>query len=146
AAEISNAVCVPEPDSSLCTRLSKNCGSITAIDNCGATRTVANCGICTSPLTCGGSNDANVCGNGDVVDDKTKGTGTNQFEYSSGWAACLRCGNASLYNSSKTENKTAGAYVKFRFNGVKVKLYGVKAANYGIGAVSIDGGSETNID
>ena len=148
AAMVSNAVCTPEPDGSFCTRLGKNCGSISGVDNCGASRTVAFCGSCSSPQTCGGSGQDNVCGNGEVVDDMIAGTATNQFEYSSGggWDSCYRCGNGSLYNSSRSQSKTSGAFAKFRFTGVKVKLYGTKAPNHGVGAVSIDDGAESSVD
>jgi hypothetical protein len=57
-------ICTPEPDATFCSRLSKNCGSVTAADNCGTSRT-ANCGSCTSPNTCGGGSGggfANICG------------------------------------------------------------------------------------
>ncbi len=39
--------CTSESNSAFCTRLGKNCGSVTALDNCGISRT-ANCGTCTS--------------------------------------------------------------------------------------------------
>jgi hypothetical protein len=32
------------------------------------------------------------------------------------------------------------------FSGTQLRLYGVKDAHFGIGAVSIDGGAETNVD
>ncbi|MCG3172708.1 MAG: hypothetical protein GMKNLPBB_00863 [Myxococcota bacterium] len=53
--------CTPESDSAFCSRLGKNCNSVTAADNCGTSRTV-NCGSCSSPNTCGGGGTANVCG------------------------------------------------------------------------------------
>jgi hypothetical protein len=56
--------CTPETDAAFCTRLAKNCGSVTASDNCGASRTVSSCGTCSSPQTCGGGGTANVCGGG----------------------------------------------------------------------------------
>jgi len=48
--------CVPETNTAFCTRLGKNCGSVTANDNCGDSRTVASCGTCTLPETCSASN------------------------------------------------------------------------------------------
>jgi subtilisin family serine protease len=54
--------CTPESDAAFCSRLGKNCGTVTANDNCGASRTVSSCGTCTSPQTCGGAGTANVCG------------------------------------------------------------------------------------
>jgi hypothetical protein len=54
--------CTAETDAQLCSRVSKNCGSVTGADNCGTSRTVSSCGSCTSPNTCGGGGTANVCG------------------------------------------------------------------------------------
>jgi alpha-tubulin suppressor-like RCC1 family protein len=56
--------CTAETDAGFCTRLGKNCGSVTANDNCGASRTV-DCGTCAGTgQSCGGGNPsvANVCG------------------------------------------------------------------------------------
>jgi hypothetical protein len=54
---------VAESDAALCTRLSKTCGALTAIDNCGTTRSVTSCGFCSaSNTTCGGGGTPNVCG------------------------------------------------------------------------------------
>jgi regulation of enolase protein 1 (concanavalin A-like superfamily) len=58
------STCTPESSSSFCSRLGKNCGSVTGTDNCGQSRTVSSCGTCTSPQTCGGGGTANVCGGG----------------------------------------------------------------------------------
>jgi hypothetical protein len=57
------ASCSAESDAAFCSRLAKNCGSVTASDNCGKSRTVA-CGSCGSGKTCGGGGTANVCGSG----------------------------------------------------------------------------------
>lgn len=43
--------CTPETDTVFCSRLSKTCGSYTALDNCGTSRT-ANCGTCTTGFIC----------------------------------------------------------------------------------------------
>jgi len=56
--------CTAETNTAFCSRLGKNCGSVTANDNCGTSRTVSSCGTCTSPATCGGGGTANVCGGG----------------------------------------------------------------------------------
>ena len=56
--------CTPETNAQFCTRLGKNCGSVTGADNCGVSRTVSSCGTCTSPQTCGGGGTTNVCGGG----------------------------------------------------------------------------------
>jgi len=44
--------CAPEPDATLCARLGKNCGPVTATDSCGTSRTLS-CGSCEAPQTCG---------------------------------------------------------------------------------------------
>jgi endoglucanase len=62
----SSGNCSAETDAAFCTRLAKNCGSVTGQDNCGRTRTVASCGTCTAPQTCGGGGVGNVCGGGTV--------------------------------------------------------------------------------
>jgi peptidoglycan/xylan/chitin deacetylase (PgdA/CDA1 family) len=59
-----STTCTPETNAAFCTRLGKNCGSVTANDNCGKSRTVSSCGSCTAPQTCGGGGTANVCGGG----------------------------------------------------------------------------------
>jgi hypothetical protein len=72
--------CFTESDSTFCSRLGKNCGSVTANDNCGITRTVSSCGTCTFgtcqnnvctciPTTC--SNLNRDCG---IVSDGCGGT------------------------------------------------------------------------
>jgi hypothetical protein len=47
-----NSFSCPETNTAFCTRLNKECGSVTALDNCGTSRTVSSCGTCTSPKTC----------------------------------------------------------------------------------------------
>jgi hypothetical protein len=76
--------CVPEDEAAFCTRLGKNCGTVTATDNCGAPRTVASCGVCGSYYdSCGGAGVPNACG----------------CMPESDWAFCTRlgrtCGNVS---------------------------------------------------
>src|SRR6202171_6274492 len=56
------AACAPESNVAFCTRVGKNCGSVTALDNCGTSRTVASCGTCAGVQTCSGAGVANVCG------------------------------------------------------------------------------------
>jgi peptidoglycan/xylan/chitin deacetylase (PgdA/CDA1 family) len=48
--------CTPESNATFCSRLGKNCGTVSGTDNCGAPRTVSPCGSCTSPQVCGASN------------------------------------------------------------------------------------------
>ena len=54
--------CTPETNATFCSRLGKNCGTVSGADNCGAARTVSSCGTCTNPKSCGGGGTANVCG------------------------------------------------------------------------------------
>jgi sucrose-6-phosphate hydrolase SacC (GH32 family) len=79
-----------------------------------------------------------------TLDDEAYGTQQNQFNYSgSGWlhGACTDC-----YNSTNSWDNTSNQYVTVTFTGTQIALYGVKDPKHGIGAVSIDGGTETNID
>jgi formylglycine-generating enzyme len=52
----SNVCCAAETDTAFCSRLGKNCGSVSAADNCGASRAVGSCGTCISPETCRSNN------------------------------------------------------------------------------------------
>jgi hypothetical protein len=61
-ANVCGFTCTPESDPTFCSRLGKNCGTVSGTDNCGAARTVSSCGTCTAPNTCGGGGTANVCG------------------------------------------------------------------------------------
>ncbi len=62
-ATVDSGPCVPEDEAAFCTRLGKNCGTVTANDNCGARRTVASCGVCGSYYdSCGGAGVPNTCG------------------------------------------------------------------------------------
>ncbi len=54
--------CTSETNTTFCSRLAKNCGSVTALDNCNVSRTIS-CGTtCPAPSTCAGGGVANVCG------------------------------------------------------------------------------------
>ncbi len=44
--------CSPESNTQFCSRLTRQCGSVTANDNCGNSRTVSSCGTCQSGYTC----------------------------------------------------------------------------------------------
>ncbi len=43
--------CTPESNTQFCSRLGKNCGSVTGVDNCGSSRTTT-CGSCASNQMC----------------------------------------------------------------------------------------------
>src|SRR6266540_1547561 len=81
-----------------------------------------------------------------TVDDSVQGTGTNQFNYmGSGWQHCSNCG-ADLFNGTNSWNNVTGQTVTVTFSGRQITFFGVRDPQHGIGAVSIDGGLETNID
>ena len=44
--------CTAETNTVFCSRLGKNCGSVTANDNCGNSRTVSSCGNCSTGYNC----------------------------------------------------------------------------------------------
>ena len=50
------------------------------------------------------------------------------------------------YAGTRSWSAVTNDDVTVRFYGTQIQLYGVKKSNFGIGAVSIDGGAETNID
>jgi arabinogalactan endo-1,4-beta-galactosidase len=65
----------------------------------------------------------------------------------SGWGHGSGGGsNATCYNNSNSWNKTTNQYVTVTFNGTRIRFYGVRDPKHGIGAVSIDGGAETNVN
>ena len=80
--------CSPESNPQFCSRLGKNCGTVSGTDNCGAARTVQSCGTCSSPQTCGGGGTPNVCGTpgggGSTIISASFNTAgnTNGFSYS----------------------------------------------------------------
>jgi len=69
-------ICTPESNTAFCSRLNKNCGSVTALDNCRVSRTVY-CGDCTGTCTDG------VCIT--CTDDCTLGA---RECYSTGYRVC----------------------------------------------------------
>jgi Glycosyl hydrolase family 59/Secretion system C-terminal sorting domain len=80
------------------------------------------------------------------IDDAVQGSGPEQFNFvGTSWQHCTGCG-ADLYGQSNSWDNTVNDYVTIEFIGTKIDFYGVKDPGHGIGAVSIDGGSETNID
>ena len=59
---INNACsCTPETNTAFCSRLNKNCGSVTALDNCGVSRTVSSCGTCSTGYYCSTNNVCVAC-------------------------------------------------------------------------------------
>ena len=89
-----------------------------------------------------------------TVNDSATGPGLNQFNYvGTHWThsgtECPgpNCSTSSLsYDNTCSWDNQANEYVTLSFTGVQIKFYGVIDPLYGIGAVSLDGGAETNID
>ena len=79
------------------------------------------------------------------VDDSVTGTGVNQFNYQGNWQHCTACG-ANQYQGTSSYDNTAGDVMTFTFTGTQILFYGVQDAHHGLGAISIDGGQETQID
>jgi hypothetical protein len=109
----SAGTCTPESDSTFCSRLGKNCGSVAANDNCGTSRTVSSCGTCTSPQTCGGGGTANVCGSGGgpgspTVTSYTLGKCNATVVYNAKLYKCIS--QAAGVNGEPTGCGTAGVY------------------------------------
>lgn len=81
-----------------------------------------------------------------TIDDAVSGSAGNEFNYvGNGWEHCTNCGST-LYDQSNSWDNTTNDYVTVSFTGTQIKFYGVQDVLHGIGAVSIDGGTETNID
>jgi hypothetical protein len=78
-----------------------------------------------------------------MVNDNTIGTDNNQFEYVGSWSYGRQSG---AYDSDNHWEGDTNGYYQVRFYGIQVKVYAAIAPNHGIAAVSIDGGTETNID
>jgi peptidoglycan/xylan/chitin deacetylase (PgdA/CDA1 family) len=105
--------CTAETNAQFCTRLAKNCGSVTANDNCGTSRTVSSCGTCTSPQTCGGGGTANVCGGGGSSACATAYAQGNCLSYVSGTKVSSNghnwtCSNGNCANCASTSSCAPG--------------------------------------
>ncbi len=78
------------------------------------------------------------------INEGTTGTGTHQFEFVGAWS---QWGADQLaYQNDHHWSSAVDAYYQVKFNGNQVKLYGIGDPGHGIAAVSIDGGSETDVD
>jgi len=112
-ANVCGSSCTPETNAQFCSRLGKNCGTVTASDNCGTSRTVSSCGTCTSPQTCGGGGTANVCGGGSsscspTVTSYTLGKCNSTAIYNAKLYKCIS--QAAGVNGEPTGCGTAGVY------------------------------------
>jgi hypothetical protein len=81
-----------------------------------------------------------------TVDDAVVGTGMDQFNYVGAWTHVTGTNIVNAYDGTVSYTDTANDYVTIAFTGTQIKLYVAERNNRGIGAVSIDGGPETNID
>jgi hypothetical protein len=85
-----------------------------------------------------------------TIDDSWAGPTADEFNYiGSGWGHCGGgCGGdtTGLYDGSNSWDSTVNDSATVLFNGTQFNFYGVQDTINGIGAVSIDGGAETNID
>jgi serine/threonine protein kinase len=89
-----------------------------------------------------------------TIDDSVMGTDLNQFNYvGKNWnhsgTQCPgpNCSTSSpSYDNTSSWDNEVNEYVALSFKGVQIKFYGVIDPLYGIGAVSVDGGAETNLD
>ncbi|MGH3266775.1 MAG: hypothetical protein ACRDNS_32890, partial [Trebonia sp.] len=83
-----------------------------------------------------------------TVDDAVQGTGVDQFNYvGSDWGHAGGEGApANPYDGTNSWANAAGDKVTFTFVGTQIKFYGITDPGHGIGAISIDGGTPTNID
>ena len=79
-----------------------------------------------------------------TINDNTIGTGQNEFEYLGSWG--YWSGDSAKYQGDDHNSVSANDSANFRFTGTQVKYYGKRARHHGMVAVSIDGGSETNVD
>ena len=62
------------------------------------------------------------------------------------WQHDAACNVTGCYGNTRSWSGSTNDNVTVRFYGTQIKLYGIQKPNFGIGAVSIDGGAETNVD
>jgi beta-galactosidase len=77
------------------------------------------------------------------VNDMDEGTGSNLFNYAGAWSH--GSGSGGLFNGDNSWSGTTNDTATLAFNGTRVVLYGVLDTTHGTGAISIDGGAETNV-
>ena len=106
------ATCTPESNAAFCSRLAKNCGSVTGADNCGTSRTVSSCGSCSSPQTCGGGGTANVCGGGtsNLFSNASFASGTTGWSYYSYAGGSIASNATAQDGDAKSLKYTIGTY------------------------------------
>jgi uncharacterized repeat protein (TIGR01451 family) len=81
-----------------------------------------------------------------TVDDAVLGTGPNQFNYVGSWSHVTGTTIPGCYDGTVSYTDTANDSATISFTGTQIKFYVAERNNRGIAAVSIDGGTTTNID
>ena len=85
-----------------------------------------------------------------TIDDSTRGSGYNQFNYSGSWVTATQNTIPTVvmnsYLATNTYITTTNSRTSILFNGTSINLIGTVSPDNGIAAVSIDGGTETRID
>lgn len=86
-----------------------------------------------------------------TIDDSITGTGLNQWNYvGANWKSCTNCNETNptvyYYDASQHWDPKSTDTATITFSGTQIKFYGATAYWHGIGAISIDGGAETNVD
>src|SRR4051794_8433859 len=83
-----------------------------------------------------------------TVDDSTRGSGQDQFDYhGSGWGHAGGEGSpANPYQGTNSWTDHTGDSVDFGFTGTRLTLHAVTDPGHGIGAVSIDGNTPVDVD
>ncbi|WP_369371841.1 hypothetical protein AB1046_00570 [Promicromonospora sp. Populi] len=79
-----------------------------------------------------------------TVDGNVKGTGQNQFAYTSGWGTTT--GIADMFAGTANWASGSSDVATFAFTGTKVELRSVRDTDQGRYSVSIDGGAATVVD
>ena len=74
---------------------------------------------------------------GTTVNDRTTGTGQNQFDYHGTWTAETDSAGVGAYNDDDTYSNSTGAYYLVRFTGTGITLYDVLSSGGGQGSVQI---------
>ncbi len=83
------------------------------------------------------------------VDDSARGTGLNQFNFTGTWSYCPSGCALSVptqYLGTTSTSSVTNSAVSIAFSGTQIAFTAVTGPDAGIAGVSIDGGSEVNVD
>jgi hypothetical protein len=80
-----------------------------------------------------------------IVDDAFVGTGQNQINYVGSWNHVAGAPIIGSFDGTLSFTDAANDYATLRFTGTQIKLYAAETNNGGIAAISMDGGSETDV-